>query len=90
MAFKLKQNCVCATIMQNLRESCEIDWYLPAELAYNKRFSDKCFVDESHDIKLDNKSSTARKAKNSRFYNTAVILEMKFRVLDKIQCQNRS
>jgi hypothetical protein len=32
-----------------LRKSCEIDWYLQAELAYNKRFA----INDSADINLD-------------------------------------
>jgi len=44
---ELKQIGVCATIIQELRESCEIDWYLQGELAYNKRLSAKCSVDDN-------------------------------------------
>ncbi len=40
IANELKQKGVCASIIQKLRESCEIDWYLQAELAYNKRFGE--------------------------------------------------
>ena len=28
------------TIIQQLQKNCEIDWYLQAELAYNKRFGE--------------------------------------------------
>jgi hypothetical protein len=34
---EVEQIGVCATFIQVLRESCEIDWYLQAELAYNKQ-----------------------------------------------------
>ncbi len=37
---ELKQKGVCSTIIQQLRNNCEIDWYLQAELAYNKRFGE--------------------------------------------------
>jgi len=37
---ELKQKGVCSTIIQQLQNNCEIDWYLQAELAYNKRFGD--------------------------------------------------
>lgn len=46
---EFKQKGVCTTIIQNLRKSCEIDWYLQAELAYNKRFA----INDSADINLD-------------------------------------
>ncbi|MCW8834604.1 MAG: recombination regulator RecX [Colwellia sp.] len=39
IANELKQKGVCSTIIQQLQKNCEIDWYLQAELAYNKRFS---------------------------------------------------
>ncbi len=38
IANELKQKGVCSTIIQQLQKNCEIDWYLQAELAYNKRF----------------------------------------------------
>tara|TARA_B110001454_G_C12467699_1_gene329009 strand:+ start:102 stop:593 length:492 start_codon:yes stop_codon:yes gene_type:complete len=38
IANELKQKGVCSTIIQQLQNNCEIDWYLQAELAYNKRF----------------------------------------------------
>lgn len=38
IANELKQKGVCSTIIQQLNNNCEIDWYLQAELAYNKRF----------------------------------------------------
>jgi regulatory protein len=37
---ELKQKGVCSTIIQQLQNNCEIDWYLQAELAYNKRFGE--------------------------------------------------
>lgn len=40
IANELKQKGVSSTIIQQLQKNCEIDWYLQAELAYNKRFSD--------------------------------------------------
>lgn len=36
-AIELARKAVSATIIQELGESCEIDWYLQAQLAYNKR-----------------------------------------------------
>ena len=39
IANELKQKGVSTTIIQQLQKNCEIDWYLQAELAYNKRFS---------------------------------------------------
>lgn len=41
IANELKQKGVCSNIAQELQKNCEIDWYLQAELAYNKRFGDK-------------------------------------------------
>jgi regulatory protein len=38
---ELKQKGVCSIIIQKLRKNCEIDWYLQAELAYNKRFGER-------------------------------------------------
>lgn len=38
---ELKQKGVCSRIIQELRNNCEIDWYLQAELAYNKRFGER-------------------------------------------------
>ncbi|PKI14148.1 hypothetical protein [Colwellia sp. 12G3] len=35
--IEVEQIGVCATFIQELRESCEIDWYLQAEVAYNKQ-----------------------------------------------------
>ena len=37
---ELNQKGVCSTIIQQLQKNCEIDWYLQAVLAYNKRFGD--------------------------------------------------
>jgi len=66
IANELKQKGVCASIIQKLRESCEIDWYLQAELAYNKRFGNKCAIDEKNN-KLDNRAAQKEKAKKIRF-----------------------
>ncbi len=66
IANELKQKGVCTTIIQKLRESCEIDWYLQAELAYNKRFGDKCAIDENNK-KFDKKTAQKEKAKKIRF-----------------------
>lgn len=41
IADELKQKGVCSTIIQQLQKNCEIDWYLQAELAYNKRFGER-------------------------------------------------
>ncbi len=40
IANELKQKGVCSLIIQQLQKNCEIDWYLQAELAYNKRFGE--------------------------------------------------
>tara|TARA_R110001592_G_scaffold70313_2_gene215540 strand:- start:2841 stop:3395 length:555 start_codon:yes stop_codon:yes gene_type:complete len=40
IANELKQKGVCLIIVQQLQKNCEIDWYLQAELAYNKRFGE--------------------------------------------------
>jgi len=45
IANELKQKGVCSTIIQQLQNNCEIDWYLQAELAYNKRFGERCVKD---------------------------------------------
>ena len=59
IANELKQKGVCSTIVQKFQKNCEIDWYLQAELAYNKRFSD---------IRVkDPKSIQKEKAKRIRF-----------------------
>jgi len=67
IANELEQKGVCATIIQNLRESCEIDWYLQAELAYNKRFGIKTEVAESDNESLDKKAAQKEQAKKIRF-----------------------
>jgi regulatory protein len=77
IANELKQKCVCATIIQKLRESCEIDWYLQAELAYNKRFGEKCASDGNSINKLEKKQHREQKPRKFAFYNTAVIQLMK-------------
>ncbi|GAA0813810.1 hypothetical protein GCM10009111_09710 [Colwellia asteriadis] len=64
-----------------MRESCEIDWYLQAELAYNKRFAMKDAVDEHIDDSLDKKLSISlwkkTKPKKFVFCNTVVFQPMK-------------
>ena len=71
IANQPKQKGVCATIIQKLRESCEIDWYLQAELAYNKRFGIKDSADininDSLDKKTKQKLIEKDKAKKIRF-----------------------
>lgn len=59
IANELKQKGVSSTIIQQLQKNCEIDWYLQAELAYNKRFAGY----EKTDLLLDQKE----KAKRIRF-----------------------
>jgi len=56
---ELKQKGVCSTIIQQLQENCEIDWYLQAELAYNKRFGEL--------IEKDAQTYQKDKAKRIRF-----------------------
>ena len=64
---ELKQKGVCATIIQNLRESCEIDWYLQAELAYNKRFGiNSCSANNGGNA-LDKRIAQKEQAKKIRF-----------------------
>ncbi|RHW77525.1 regulatory protein RecX [Colwellia sp. RSH04] len=46
IANELKQKGVCSTIIHQLHKNCEIDWYLQAELAYNKRFGIKTICDQ--------------------------------------------
>ncbi len=48
---ELKQKGVCSTIIQQLHKNCEIDWYLQAELAYNKRFGIKNIEDNKDKAK---------------------------------------
>jgi len=67
IANELKEKGVCATIIQKLRESCEIDWYLQAELAYNKRFGIKSINADSDDEVLDKKIAQKEQAKKIRF-----------------------
>ena len=59
IANELKQKGVCSTIIQQLQKNCEIDWYLQAELAYNKRFGES---------RLENAQATQKEqAKQIRF-----------------------
>jgi regulatory protein len=67
IANELKQKGVCATIIQKLRESYEIDWYLQAELAYNKRFGEKCASDGNSINKLEKSSTESKSQENSLF-----------------------
>jgi regulatory protein len=67
IANELKQKGVCATIIQKLRESCEIDWYLQAELAYNKRFGGKCASVGNSSISLTKSSTESKSQENSLF-----------------------
>jgi len=48
---ELTQKGVCSTITQNLHKSSEIDWYLQAELAYNKRFGNSIIKDQKDKAK---------------------------------------
>jgi hypothetical protein len=50
-----------------LHESCEIDWYLQAQLAYNKRFGIKHSVEKKSEYKFDKKSSQREQAKKIHF-----------------------
>ncbi len=59
IANELKQKGVCLNIIQELQKNCEIDWYLQAELAYNKRFGEI----EKDTSQIDQKA----KAKRIRF-----------------------
>tara|TARA_R110002050_G_scaffold5842_9_gene25055 strand:- start:368 stop:859 length:492 start_codon:yes stop_codon:yes gene_type:complete len=59
IANELKQKGVCSTIIQHLHKNCEIDWYLQAELAYNKRFGET----RSEDLPISKK----KQAKKIRF-----------------------
>jgi len=59
IANELKQKGVCSTIIQQLQNNCEIDWYLQAELAYNKRFTGR--------QEKDPKAAQKEKAKKIRF-----------------------
>ena len=59
IANELQQKGVCSTIVQQLQKNCEIDWYLQAELAYNKRFG------ESRDV--DSQTTQKEQAKKIRF-----------------------
>ncbi len=59
IANELKQKGVCSNIIQELQKNCEIDWYLQAELAYNKRFGEI----EKDTSQIDQKA----KAKRIRF-----------------------
>lgn len=51
IANELKQKGVCSTIIHDLHKNCEIDWYLQAELAYNKRFGIKTICDQKDKAK---------------------------------------
>lgn len=55
IANELKQKGVCSTIIQQLQKNCEIDWYLQAELAYNKRFGEQWESEAQVDQKMQAK-----------------------------------
>ncbi|MDP7592592.1 MAG: regulatory protein RecX [Litorilituus sp.] len=59
IANELKHKGVSMIIIQQLQKNCEIDWYLQAELAYNKRFGEI----EKDTSQIDQKA----KAKRIRF-----------------------
>lgn len=59
IANELNQKGVCSTIIQQLQKNCEIDWYLQAELAYNKRFGESWVQDPQ--------AAQKEKAKRVRF-----------------------
>jgi len=70
---ELKQKGVCSIIIQQLKKNCEIDWYLQAELAYNKRFPS---YEDAHDVEEESrhankeiliKAQNKMKAKKIRF-----------------------
>lgn len=72
IANELKQKGVCSTIIQQLQNNCEIDWYLQAELAYNKRFGefrekDTLSCQKNSCQKNCQKSRQKEKAKRIRF-----------------------
>ena len=72
---ELKQKGVCLTIINQLDKNDEIDWYLQAELAYNKRFSTPLVdyvVDDDEPISHLSKNkayqaASKEKAKRMRF-----------------------
>jgi len=71
---ELNSKGVCATIINELSKNDEIDWYLQAELAYNKRFSTPlvwCFsFEEAQSSSLQDKAyqlAIKEKAKRMRF-----------------------
>ncbi len=51
IANELKHKGVSLNIIQQLHKNCEIDWYLQAELAYNKRFGIKRIEDNNDKAK---------------------------------------
>ena len=72
---ELNQKGVCSTIINELNKNDEIDWYLQAELAYNKRFSTPLvdyYVHENDDRNALSKNkayqaAVKEKAKRMRF-----------------------
>jgi len=71
---ELSQKGVCSMIINELNKNDEIDWYLQAELAYNKRFSTPLVEYFSNEL-LDSgfskdkvfKAAAKEKAKRMRF-----------------------
>jgi len=57
---ELSQKGVCSTIINELNKNDEIDWYLQAELAYNKRFNTP--LDEYFNFKESQSHSSKDKA----------------------------
>ncbi|MBA6356867.1 MULTISPECIES: regulatory protein RecX [unclassified Colwellia] len=48
---ELEQKGVCDTIIAELSKNQQIDWYLQAELAYNKRFGESTIKDQKDKLK---------------------------------------
>ncbi|MBA6364078.1 RecX family transcriptional regulator, partial [Colwellia sp. BRX8-8] len=48
---ELEQKGVCDTIIVELSKNQQIDWYLQAELAYNKRFGESTIKDQKDKLK---------------------------------------
>jgi len=71
---ELNQKGVCSSIINELDKNDEIDWYLQAELAYNKRFSTplvEYFADNNDESFLSKdkayQAANKEKAKRMRF-----------------------
>jgi regulatory protein len=48
---ELEQKGVCDTIIDEVNKNQQIDWYLQAELAYNKRFGESTIKDQKDTTK---------------------------------------